>query len=198
MRTIVSALKSEFSPLLATFSILEKRKIADGTLYRAEQIQFLRTGVGRDRAERVFDGFLRVSRPASVLNIGLAGALSPEYAPGQLFYIKEVLQEREAPTFALSKPLSEISFPAARLLTVGQAVTDASLRDKLHRRFSAGLVDMEAYYWAQRCAAAGIPFGSIKIISDRADALTEQTFLKNYKETSAALCNSIRPFLREK
>lgn len=195
MWTIVSALKSELNPLFTYFPLLNKVPLNGGTLYRTEYLQLLRTGVGQEKTKQVLEAFLKDHHPDLVLNIGLAGSLTAEYEPGRIFYINEALYEKTKTVIKLPKLSADIPFPAARLLTVNKAVTEAQTRNVLHKAFAADLVDMEAYYLAQRCSAEGIPFYSIKIISDRADQTTEQMFMENYKEKSRTLCTAIRPFL---
>ncbi len=195
MWTIVSALKSELNPLFTYFPLLEKAPLNGGTVYRTDYLQLLRTGVGQEKTKQVFDAYLKTHHPDLVLNIGLAGSLTPEYEPGRIFSIKEVLHERTETIYKLPKLSADIPFAAARLLTVEKAVTEAPTRDGLHKEFAAELVDMEAFYLARKCRAEGIPFYSMKIISDRADQATEQMFMKNYKEKSKILCAAIRPFL---
>jgi len=198
MWTIVSALKSELSPLFSYFPVLEKSILNGGTFYRTEHLQLLRTGVGGNKVEQVFDAFLQDHHSDLVLNIGLAGALAMEHEPGRIFFINEVLYKKAETGFNLPKPAPDIPFPAARLLTVDKAVTDSQIRNGLQKKYSAELVDMEAYYLAQKCAVENIPFCSIKIISDRADQQTEEMFMSNYKQMSQRLCKAIRPFLPNK
>ena len=187
MWTIISALKSELNPLFTYFPLLDKVPLNGGTLYRTEYLQILRTGVGQEKTKQVLKAFLKDHHPDLVLNIGLVGSLTAEYEPGRIFYINEVLSEKTEALFKLSKLSADIPFPAARLLTANKAVTEAQTRDALHKAFAAELVDMEAYYLAQKCSVEGIPFYSIKIISDRADQMTEQIFMENYKEKSRTL-----------
>lgn len=195
MWTIVSALKSELNPLFADFPLLEKAPLNGGILYHTEYLQLLRTGIGGENVNLVFDAYLKNQHPDLVLNIGLAGSLTPEYEPGMIFSIQEVQYEKSETVFKLAKLSAEIPFPAARLLTVDEAVTEERLRDSLYKKFTSDLVDMEAYYLARKCRTKGIPFCSIKIISDRADHATKQIFMENYKEKSRTLCAALRPFL---
>ncbi len=195
MWTIVSALKSELSPLFSYFPVLEKLSIGGGAYYRSEFIQMVRAGVGRDNVRQVLDVFLNRNHPDLVLNIGLAGSLKPENEPGQIFYIREVLHETAKIAFNLPKLVSGLDLPAARLLTVDKAVTESGRRDRLHKKRHVELVDMEAYFLAQKCAEKGIPFCSIKIISDMANQETQKVFMGNYQEKSQMLCAVLRPFL---
>ena len=153
MWTIVSALKSELNPLFTYFPLLNKVPLNGGTLYRTEYLQLLRTGVGQEKTKQVLEAFLKDHHPDLVLNIGLAGSLTAEYEPGRIFYINEALYEKTKTVIKLPKLSADIPFPAARLLTVNKAVTEAQTRNALHKAFAADLVDMEAYYLAQRCSA---------------------------------------------
>ena len=183
MITIVSALKSEIAPLLQRVPITEKRILASGSLYISDKIHFLRTGIGKQKAEKVFNLYLEQFRPEKVLNIGLAGKLNPDFKIGEIYCISRIFS-------ADAEPI-KINFHSqskcASLLTVDQPVADISLRDKLHRQYNADLVDMEAYSIANTVRKKNISFNCVKIISDSADINTEKTFLENYRQLSKKL-----------
>ncbi len=194
MITVIAALKSELLPILSAFNITEKHPLDSGTLYQGRNLHLLRTGVGGVCA-RVFESYLQDYRPRLVINLGLAGALNPAIRPGQIFRINRVHCLTPTRSIPLNPLPAAKSFTKADVLTVKQAVTQTGERDWLHALSSAELVDMEACYLAERCAAAGISFAAFKIVSDLADERTQKDFMARYKIYSLQLADRLLPIL---
>jgi len=187
MLTIISALKSEISPLLQRVCIAEKIKLGSGSLYLSENFHFLRTGIGPEKAGKVLKLYLKQFKPHKILNIGLAGKLNPDLNLGEIYSISKIFFEDNFPIeIAYQQKINFVS-----LLTVDQPVTAASLRNELFKKFNSDLVDMEAYSLAEICIENSLHFESIKIISDEADSRTKITFIKNYKRLASRLAEFI-------
>jgi len=187
MITIISALKSEISPLFHKVQIAEKIKLGSASLYLSEKIHFLRTGIGPEKAKQSTEAYLNQFKPVKILNTGLAGKLNPDFQIGSIYHVTKIF-------FKDMKPISlnaDQNSRTASLLTVEKPVTDLFLRNKLYKKYKAELADMEAYAAASAAASKGIPFSSIKIISDNADNNTSLTFLKNYKKLAGILAEYI-------
>ncbi len=195
MLTICFALKSELLPFTDRFPVQEKRVIAGGgTLYRSARIHLLRTGVG-PKAETVFKAYLEQVKPGKVWNVGLAGALNTQRTTADIFRIKRVRSLPAEHWLPISEEMTRLEFPAADLLTVPKAVTNAAQRDALFKQTAAELVDMEAFFLAQLCSEYHIPFTAFKMVSDFADRRTESDFLNNLQAYSRRLARALDPLL---
>ena len=176
MITIVSALKAEIAPLLQKFPIREKRLLACGSLYISDKIHFLRTGIGKKKADNVFGLYLEQFLPETVLNIGLAGKLNPDLKIAHIYNISTIFypENNAIEINTLNKGQN------ASLFTSDEAVTSNTLRDGLFKIYGADLVDMEAYSLARICQNNKIPFYCTKIISDYANQNTENIFRRRF------------------
>jgi len=196
MWTVVSALKSELSPLFNYFPVKQKIPIRGGSLYISNNLHLLRVGVGPEKASEVFGAYLNIYQPEVVVNLGLVGALSAVCTPGRVYSVQQAVDQRTDQVLYLNSLSPEAKFSAEKILTVDRAVTDVQTRDNLYKKYAANLVDMEAFHLAQIAASSDTPFYSFKIVSDIADHQAEKMFLNNYKVLSKTLCESIVPFLR--
>lgn len=197
MLTIVSALKSEITPLLNHFKITAKYKVGSGSLYIAGQFHFLRIGIGGKTGLSNFKLYLNDFTPVKILNIGLAGSMNAAIKPGQLFAIRSV-RRRLATSQIKLNPTIQSDLTETTLLTVDQALIDAKQRDILFSEYQTDLVDMEAWYLAQYSAQKQIPLSSIKIVSDQADQFTKEAFMANYQKLSRQLAETILPLIQHR
>src|ERR1043165_338822 len=126
------------------------------------------TGVGQANVGRVLDWLLAkpmldgaAYEPSVVVFAGFAGAVSEALHVGDVVAAEEVMDElgnRWCPTW-----------PAERKgwrLTVGQMTATPDEKRRLASKHGVDAVEMESAVFAARCAAAGIPFGCIRAISD--------------------------------
>lgn len=195
MITIVSALKSEIAPFLEYYSAGNKTALAGGSLYRISgQFHFLRTGVGGAQAAKVLSAYLNSYQPQVLINIGLAGSLNSQIAPGSLFSINEIHSTGRDAIQLPSWPGAELQ--SASLITVNEAVLSDEGRARLFARFGADLVDMEAYELARIARQHGISFFCFKIVSDDAGEEAEKQFMNNYRVLSGQLFERINPLLQ--
>jgi adenosylhomocysteine nucleosidase len=113
-------------------------------------------------------------RPKLVLSAGFAGALCKPYLVGDVLLATEVADTDgnvwpttwpgELPDGPWEPPLRR-----GRLLTAPQMVADPEAKRALGERYGAAAVDMETATVARACARAGVPFGSVRAISDDVD-----------------------------
>src|SRR5438552_2590393 len=128
---------------------------------------FAVTGMGPDRAAawaaRALGGGWRVE---SVLSVGLCGGLRDGLTVGDIVTPAEVL----GPDGRLW-PCAGVLGPAAgRLVTTDRVIAGPAEKRELGRRTGADVVDMEATAVAEVCAAFGVPFAAVKVVSDPVDA----------------------------
>ncbi len=135
----------------------------------------VRSGIGPEKAAaalRKLD-----EKPAAVLSVGTAGGLVPDLRICDLVISSETLYgdhpERlvecskhvvEAVSSACQK--ENCRHKIARLVTVRDAVFPREERHKLHQSTGAIAVDMESHALGLEALRLGIPFTSLRVISD--------------------------------
>lgn len=145
-------------------------------------VNLLVAGVG-SAGDPVLQRTLAELRPRSVVNLGYAGALDPNLAPGDAvigtgwILAPDLDPDPELPR--TSGALRVWIQAALRdrglvprigcLLTVAAPFHDRFERDRIHRRSGTLAVEMESARWARLAAAAGADFVALRVISDRAD-----------------------------
>jgi adenosylhomocysteine nucleosidase len=144
-------------------------------------ILVLETGVGAARTQPALDWLLQKPRlgdvpyqPKMILSAGYAGALQDGLAVGELVLATEVVDisggcwlatwPGDLPPGPWKPPLRR-----GRLLTIPHMVADPAEKNSLGLRHQAIAVDMEAAIVAKWCRAHAVPFGCLRVISDRVD-----------------------------
>lgn len=118
--------------------------------------------------------------PELILNVGFAGSLDPDLAPGQAVSVAQLKLETSAAWLdtliagAAVAPAPGLSWDFAkhrrvRCLTTREAVADPDIREALRNSTGAEIVDMEAAHLFAVAVSAGIPFAAVKVVSDHAD-----------------------------
>jgi len=108
-----------------------------------------------------------------VVNPGFAGGLSAATRPGQCFTVTEWIGAERSEKHADVPPalldeLAALSIHPAMGATVDLPVGDSASRRRLASA-GADLVEMESARWAAAARRRGLPFVSVRVISDRAD-----------------------------
>ncbi|MCB9832194.1 MAG: hypothetical protein H6807_06925 [Planctomycetes bacterium] len=104
--------------------------------------------------------------PSAILQVGFAGALRPDFAPGELYRVvsvrrgPEVIPVEPAPIHAALPDL-----PAARLVTA-PAPLGAADKAVMRGHDAGDLVDMESAQVLDHCRLNGIPWTGIRVVSD--------------------------------
>ena len=82
----------------------------------------------------------------------------------------------------------------ARLLTTGQLIGNPEDKRSLGRKHEAAAVDMESATVARMCSRKGVPFGCVRVISDRADTpLSPRPGFPAFRRPGVALARAGRP-----
>lgn len=100
--------------------------------------------------------------PGIILSCGIAGALAPALQPG------DVVIDGDA---VVAERLGQVLPHAQRGGIVGNDAIVATAREKrfLHEQTGAKAVDMESHVAARVAVRKGLPFASLRVISDRAE-----------------------------
>lgn len=177
---VVSALREELRPLLARMSARQVR-FADGIrLWQGRlggrSLIVARAGDGSRRAERGANILLEAARPEILLGSGVAGALTPGLAVGDLV-VGDHLGDRRGPAPAppaawLDRACAAGGARPADLWSAEKVVCSAQEKRELAGRFPAGrlaAVDLESAAWARAAARRGTPCLVCRAITDGAD-----------------------------
>jgi nucleoside phosphorylase len=169
----------ELGPFLHRVEVQRRWKEGKATFrtarFEGAPLILIRSGVGPARAAQAVRS-LR-ARPAAILCVGLAGALSPELRVGDLIVASETVSET-APDepVACSPDLVERvenacrseygSCGRGRIVTVNRPAFSRKHRERLHRDAGAVAVDMETHAAGLEARKLGIPFVALRVISD--------------------------------
>jgi adenosylhomocysteine nucleosidase len=135
------------------------------------------TGVGKEKALAAVASLCDGGNPPSlVLSIGFSGALSDDLSVGDLVLARRLLSTDGSPPLTIDLRLFQLAeaaihenaLPYVRrdTLTAGKLVRTRSEREKLHREFNAQAVSLEDYWICRAASQAGVPFVSVRAISD--------------------------------
>ena len=131
------------------------------------KIAVLHTGVGPESAAGRLQAFIAEHHPTIVVSSGFAGGLDPVLQPGSIL----LAENYSTPALFESARLLFLDDPsvfAGSLTTQVDPVESVSQKSALAVQTGALAVDMETSVLAGICAAAEIPFLSIRVISDTA------------------------------
>jgi adenosylhomocysteine nucleosidase len=108
-----------------------------------------------------------------IISIGIAGALAPDMAVGDIVVAERVVTAGEAfETDAKWTARLAAKFPRALIGAVlgrGAIADTAEIKALLHESTRAAAVDMESHLAARAAHEAGLPFAALRVISDSAD-----------------------------
>ena len=135
------------------------------------------TGVGKEKALAAAASLLNDgAKPSLVLSIGFSGALSDYLSVGDLVLARRLLSTDGSPPLTIDlrlfqqaeNAILENAIPYVRrdTLTTGQLVRTRSEREKLAKEFNAQAVSLEDYWICRAASQAGVPFVSVRAISD--------------------------------
>ncbi|MBI5250942.1 MAG: hypothetical protein HY912_15750 [Desulfomonile tiedjei] len=135
----------------------------------------VRSGIGPDKAAAALRK-LDV-RPAAILSVGTAGGLVPDLKVGHMVISSETVYGHD-PEHAVECPQrlveavsnaclkEDCQHKIARLVTVRDAVFPREDRQRLHELTGAVAVDMESHALGLEALRIGIPFTSLRVVSD--------------------------------
>ena len=144
--------------------------------FNSPGIALLKTGMGVINAKRNLRSFLRLQQVRAVLNVGLAGALSPNLNIGDLVIVRNFLNDvKTKPSAELRAMADKISYKKTRLhfgdaFTVDKVIWKSKERRDIAKGIpvnGCAIFDMESSAVAETCGAFDIPFMIIRSISDQ-------------------------------
>jgi adenosylhomocysteine nucleosidase len=167
---IVAALEREVHPLIKRGGWRKTRAIqATYGCYENDCALIVCAGVGGAHASRAAEEAAVAAKPVLMVSAGLAGAVLPGLAAGQVIVPATVV---DAET---SKPIAVTAYPAIPGVSMGgvlvsvTAVADVAGKRQLAEQYGARVIDMEAASVAKIARLHDIPFLAMKAISDEYD-----------------------------
>ncbi len=170
----------ELEPLAQLLTGLRKLKwpvdYAYEGIWEGRRVLLAANGAGAKLAVRAVETAIRAvsaaelsaSRLEAVVSTGLCGALDPNLNENEIVVGTEVVDSATNELYVCAPVLSDQKFVAGVVVTQDRIANTASEKTGL-ARFGAIAVDMEAGAVAAHSKRAAIPFGCIKVVSDRAD-----------------------------
>lgn len=176
-----------------------------------------RCGVGKVHAALCAQGMILRCGVTRILNIGVAGALTPELGIGDAVIARSAVQH-DMDTTPIGDPPGMISGPNIVHIPTDAAMTDRLVRaareanltwteaavatgdqfivgtekkDALARAFHAAACDMEGAAIAQCCYEMNVPYAAVRVISDTRDGDERE-----YAQKAAQACRNEEELLR--
>jgi adenosylhomocysteine nucleosidase len=172
---VVTAFREEFGAILSRARGARSEDAYVRARIGAAEVALSMTGDGAKNAGRSVASLCEKVRPAALLGVGVAGALSPDLSVGDLLVsrrIRDSAGDAPPPDAALAaRALSIAGTAAGTLVTLERPEVFASGKAALGKaQNSAGpaAADMESAAWARAAAAHGVTFLIVRAISDRA------------------------------
>ncbi len=197
---ILGAMDAEISQFLEHAETLERTEWRGFVFHRlrlrGREVILVKCGVGKVFSALVSQHLIDAYLPSALLFTGVAGALNPAYAIGDVVVSRDCLQhdvdgralgfargnllytdmkifaaESSLLASALSARADGHKIHAGRILTGDQFMTRDEINQHryLREEMQGDAVEMEGGAMAQVCAVNGLPFLVIRTISDRAD-----------------------------
>ena len=121
-------------------------------------------GIGADFARETAALGIAEFRPRLVVSAGYAGGLDP-----QLSLLDVVTADAVLAPDGTRFPAEPLGSPAVTVATADAVVATPAAKAALFAATGAAVVDMEAAGVAAACAAAGVRFAAVKVVTDAAD-----------------------------
>ena len=218
---VLTGIEAEGAALRKAVAHREEKIHSIGSVYVGDPLIIATAGPGLIAAARTTEAVIRLYSPDVILSIGTAGGLSVAMEPFDLFAASEVMQHdvdlramgigwsRKTPLRRLYRPdpdwleklreLPSAAVKTGRLLS-GSAVVGAEVlkgRPELSTELSGDAVDMETVAVATVAAAHGVPWASLRVISDlpgdQENAFPHRDFRDTIRRASRILADSLIP-----
>lgn len=181
MILIVAALKDELISLIEYYKTDQKEIFDQGTLYLSKKLHILRTGIGMQKADETLSSYLEKYRPETIINMGTAGALHPEFTIGLMTEPAVIQNDKSEIINPIPLFQGQFLLKKSTLITLDKPVLTQKRKNRLFKNYTIDIVDTEAFVLADLSRQNKIDFHCLKVISDQADENTINDFKNNYK-----------------
>ena len=125
-------------------------------------LSLLHTGMGKLNAQKALANYLLSKRPKMILSSGFAGGLNPSLTVGSLLYESDS-------NHPLSSSLKSLDIKAGKFHSAEKVATTAGEKTKLWKATQCDAVEMESLAIKNIADSEGIPFLTLRVISDAAN-----------------------------
>lgn len=185
----------EAFPFLQRVEVTHRRRIGKAVyreaLFEGMWLSILRSGIGPVRAVEAIKNL--PVEPSLMIAAGSAGGLVPGLKFGDMIVSSQTVAG-DVPAEPVSCPSQLVdaavhacekegmTYRVVRLTTVSKPVFRRAERERLHRETGAHAVDMESHAMGMEARRQGIPFVSLRVISDDVDSpsLDDRRGFKNF------------------
>ena len=176
---IVATVTAEIAPLARRLKLRPDRALLDGRTVMIDQtdspaIALVTTGIGAERAVACIGVLIDRMRPSCLYHVGFAGALLPTLRIADVICPVEIIN---ATTGTRYRPTAGID-QRGTLVTVDRSVSTPEQNAQLRQTSHADAVDMESAAVAALCAVHGVPYASVRAISDEANTALPKELAK--------------------
>lgn len=176
---VVAAMEEEIHSLRQRLSDVERVALSAGSAVRgrlgSEEVLLMATGEGALAAEKGLTALLSDRNIEALLVVGVAGAISPDLAVGDLVVVDSVRDERGEISLPdpslLQRALALETVVRGGVVSVDRIVVEASAKQALWQSVGGGpfqVVDLESATYARLAAGKGIPYVVLRAVSDAA------------------------------
>lgn len=210
---IVFPMGMEAHPFLRRVQVLRRWKTGGATyrdvFFEGSVFMTVRCGIGPSKAAAAVRNLDR--KPSVIINAGTAGSLVEDVNFSELVISCETLFGHEpnnvltssAPlvrTLAAACCSASVNHRIGRIATVNKPVFAKEDRERLHRLTGAQAVDMESHAIGEEAKKLGVPFVSVRVISDDLNSppLPTHRDLKNMFRNPLGATAELKRFLQWK
>jgi adenosylhomocysteine nucleosidase len=173
MLNLKAGIQSETSKVLIAAALARELSPLRRTSH--PNVTLLKTGEGPSNASRALKDEIERARPAIVVAIGYAGALSEDLEIGDLVLVNRLIGcgwALSPDLLGLARRVRMDSVRLANGVSVDRIVSSRREKLELARRLGDGrtaVVDMESAAIAEVCSPGGLPLLIVRAITDRLD-----------------------------
>ena len=169
---------------LICFALKEEAALFRKIAADKPDVAIIVTGVGRKNAEKSLREFLATNSPELVLTCGFAGGLNPDLKLGDVIFeiesfssrsrgnetqIKKNLETSHVVSYNLDEKLLAAGAKPAKFYCADRIATTVAEKKKLRADTGADAVEMESWAIYAVCRERGIPYATVRVISDTAN-----------------------------
>lgn len=171
---VVMALPTEAGFLIDRLQRVRRYKTRSLTVIEGELegrvLAVIVSGVGLASAKRGAERLLDGHRPRLLVSAGFAGALDPDLNRNDLVVPRSVA-DLSGETIEIDGDLTgdaPVIRRVGKLLLVDRVITESAEKSRLRHEHGADLIDMETFGVAVAARDRGVPFVSLRVVSDDA------------------------------
>jgi adenosylhomocysteine nucleosidase len=206
---IAAAHAMEFSTFRRYMGRVHKVPLAKWSHYvwkpNGNLVILLETGIGPENASGALAALIQKYPLDCLINFGSAGMIRGDYHVGDGFLADEVVDVVNGTVLKTDARITQdiasfldreaLPYQRGRLASSPEPIIKCLQRSRLAQKYHAGAVDMEAFALNQLATEHGIPFATLKMISDRSNAATRLEYWYNLPRVDKTLGKLMHGFL---